>query len=45
MFSYGPLFAGMGMTIHRTATGTTETLTTVTMTMTTIGDNVDDKVQ
>lgn len=38
------LFPGMDMSIHPTATGTTET-TMVTMTKTTTGDSVGDKVQ
>lgn len=39
----GPLFPGMGMTTHPTATGTTET-TMVIMTMTTTEDSMDDQV-
>lgn len=40
----GPLFSGMDMTIHPTATGTTET-TMVIMTTATIEDSTDGKVR
>lgn len=39
-----PFFPGMGMTIHLTATGTTETAMVI-MTTTTTEDSMDDEVQ